>query len=338
VENLKKIFLHLSWIYPWFFLPVYISELQNCKIEQRELKWAIILFLFSFIGFLINHNLIYLFSWLLTLLIYLTRDHYKSFSLSLKPALVIISAGLIVGLILNIITGNRVGLFGGEPNFQGFILILFFCILLANGYSRAIIFSYSIIYTYISGSRTFILCFLLMLFLYHFRNNKKLLIYFSILVFSSLILVNYLFDFFVNADLVAIAGYNEGFDRIFNLFDSSSLERITLNVSWFSNLTDEIFKFLFGVSSSEYNKLISFTIGLEPHNSFLQKTANFGFIYLLFIIYVLVRILPLWIVLVLLFYSFFLHNVLSISFLVITPAYLSELVNTKKPLLPQKTI
>jgi hypothetical protein len=151
-------------------------------------------------------------------------------------------------------------------------------------------------------------------------------------------LVNYLFDFFVNADLVAIAGYNEGFDRIFNLFDSSSLERITLNVSWFSNLTDEIFKFLFGVSSSEYNKLISFTIGLEPHNSFLQKTANFGFIYLLFIIYVLVRILPLWIVLVLLFYSFFLHNVLSISFLVITPAYLSELVNTKKPLLPQKTI
>lgn len=330
MENLKKIFLHLSWIYPWFFLPVYFSELQNCKFERRELKWSIILFLFSLIGFLVNHNFAYLFSWLLTLLIYLTRDHYKSFYLSFIPVLVIITIGLTIGFALNIITGNRVGLFGGEPNFQGFILILFFCILLANGYSRAIVYSYALIYTYISGSRTFILCFLLMLLLYHFRNNKKFLLYLSILVFSSLILAIYFFDFFINGDIVSIAGYNEGFDRVFNLFDASSLERVTLNVSWFSNLTDEILKFLFGVSSSEYHKLISFTIGLEPHNSFLQKTANFGFVYLLFLIYVLLRILPLWIVLILLFYSFFLHNVLSISFLVITPAYLSQIVNINK--------
>jgi hypothetical protein len=328
LSQISRIGINLGWINPWFATPFLLLGIDSYLLSLNKLIIAFLLLLVATISTFYNENFYCFINYMLLAFWPIARPGWHN---SLRPTLFVpllfIFIGLVVAILITILTGERVGLYGGEPNFSGFILILFFVICLARGEYVKWIFLLALLGLLSSLSRTFMLALCVLPIFYYLRRKKILII--SILFF---LIIGYIFfGFFVHQfghfSLFKSCGYESELKRLVMLNDSSTRNRILLNEQWLSCLDANKYNGWIGIDVSIVSRLKTNIIGKVAHNSYIQKAVNYGIFYVLILLIFMIRYLPFWIAATLMFYAFFLHSLLSVPCMMIVDFYLLSSVS-----------
>jgi len=224
-----------------------------------------------------------------------------------------ISLGIIVSLITKVKLDLRYGLFAGEPNFGGQKLIFLFIIYrivkrTLTGYDFVFLFTSSILFLYLSTSRTFLLMALLSILFYKVRGSKMTLILLVLLSYFVFLNLNLLFTMSNSVGIIRSSGYLDDYSRLLYLSDPSSIERLGILDEYLNYITNNIPELFFGFTFKEFQ--------FNSHNSYVQIIQRNGIIFLLVQMFWMLTQKDLWKYVILLFYGLFLHNVLSIPYII----------------------
>ena len=312
--NFNNLFLNISWIWPWF---IFLDLCKNYKKYYINVNDSAKIILLSILlpTILINNNAIYSINLMFLIAILLIKrksletKNYRDISFF---TLIYFSAGGIYALYLFITTNvERVGFFNSEINFSSFYVLLFFMFCRENKYLR----NWSLLFVFfnliISGSRTFLFLFLIYILLsYLIDKLPKFLLHLFLLV-SVILITNleYLLDLILLIFDQEKSGYVSDYKRLLVFYDSSSQVRIDVNNSWLTKWFENLKSFFWGVSN--YSTELKY-IGYNPHNSFIQKGAEFGSVYIFLVYYFVLSKVRLNVGITFLIYGLFLHNLYSV--------------------------
>ena len=324
IKDLLSIFFYSPWL--GLFVSFFAKPFQS-RLSFISIALAFIMFMFAFFAVFHNQNFNAFVNWVLLILLLIfssNQSYYKKINSlpSLFIADIYVLFGLIVMIYVVIISPgsgtNRWGLYGGEPNFTGIVVLSYMLINLIKGVSKTKLVYLLILYgfvLYCTVSRTFFVCSILFTYYYLFKD-KRFLITLTFLIFAGVVFFG---SSVVSAldkyGLFAISGYSEGFERLISLNDYSSQHRLKLQDNWYSEIGSSLKNLMFGMPISDYNFLVS--TDLNVHNSFIQKTGEYGIIFVFLFIILTFKYLPLWFVYCLFSYSLFLHNILSIPWVLV---------------------
>jgi hypothetical protein len=271
-------------------------------------------FIFSFfgvLGYYINGNL----SFILTcasvgfISLYFKEITRERRLYDMTPVVIWFILAFILGVIFpTTAIEARYAFIGGEINFTGFHLIIFSLLLLQRRYVK---YAYLCIFLAIllTLSRTaFAIGTMIILTNIYYTYGKH---YRNLLIILMLSIVGFLSFIFLNFEST---GYVLGLERLININDSSSAERLSLIYKSFDLIVGNLENIFFGVRSidigvyMENNKIV--------HNSFLQRAMFTGVPLLMIVIYYGFKILPVYVMFIILIYSLFLHALISPVFFI----------------------
>ena len=298
-------------INPWLFIPTYVYKLKF-KISFFNVLFIILFVVFSFIQFSYNFNIKIFFNFTLLIIYFLSSSKKNSNDFfDSKIFNIYFLTGVFIGFIYFFLNDyNRVGLFGGEPNFSCFTALI--CLILLNEFKKVkwIHIFFALTLLLISSSRTFLIMSLFSILV--LKINTKYLFLIIILILLSIINFAFFFQFLENFQIFNPVGYIEDYNRLLNFNDSSSLERINIFKENLDLLLSNFKYLFFGVPdyvNLEYSYLLSSKL---PHNSFLQVSRDYGLVYLIIVLFILIKKLPIKLSAIFLLYGFFLHNIFSL--------------------------
>jgi len=101
------------------------------------------------------------------------------------------------------------------------------------------------------------------------------------------------------------------------------MQRLLLNRLWVEAVYGDVMSLIFGMDVFEHGRLLNSTIGKVAHNSFIQKTVEFGLVYTISLLLFALRCLPFSVFSIFVLYSLFLHNVLSVPWVIAASIYLN---------------
>lgn len=310
----KAEWVNLIWLHPWFIMPGVLSHIHLGGIDLRRY----ILFVFSsacwaLVAALKGQPDLFINGFALSLS-FIIRDSAVAYRPSMIPGLLYLIAGTAYMVVQFFQGSGRIGLFGGEANFSGFVAVMFLCIAISRRKHVVLSIILVVVIGAVSASRALVAISLLVAIFYVLRHRKAVLL----LLGSALISITFfgpvLLDSLIASGVIEASGYIENYQRLLVLADSSTFERLQLNEKWTSRWFSDPLSFLFGLSTYEYEHAMHI-YGKVPHNSFIQRGAEFGVLFLLTFILAMVYLLPWWICLTLICYSLFLHNLLSVPWL-----------------------
>ena len=314
--------VYFAWVNPWLAMPfAFCGSDYNIKLRV-ELLFSIILITWGFLTVFMTYNVNILPNIILMSAWMLLFNRKARISINFLPVLIYIGVGLLVSLLFYNGNQGRVGLFGGEPNFGGFLILLMFAISLHVGRYRFISLAILFAGILITGSRALALVSILTLLLWVLRGHRKLSVALVSLFVLMYAFAGHVLDYYVGMQIFSQSGYSAGIDRLANFNDSSTMERLLLNELWIDAIDSNAKNVIFGLSFSEHQRLLESSIGLNPHNSFIQKTAEFGLVYTIFLLIFAYKFLPLSFFLVFVVYSMFLHNILSVPWIIAVSIYI----------------
>lgn len=344
-KNKRSNLIALFWINPWVGLGVVTLMSESIRYKAIDAIFATFVLSIGIASSIHTENIIAIVNWFLLAIYMVLLKNWSYHSPSLVLPSIYVLIGIFFGFIFSVQLTERVGLFGGEPNFTGFVVLMYFSICLHRGVRYILLIPIFGAVMLISGSRAFLICTTLLMVYYFFRENK-LYIYIIFTCFSILfIFADSLFILFDNLIIFQRSSYIESSDRILAFNDPSTIERLMLNYEWIDRLTVNYWDFFLGIPNSEYLNLQENIIGKIPHNSYIQKAAEFGAMYVILFIIFAVKRLPLWIAVSIMTYSLFLHNLLSLPWIVVLALYTHNdehqiaaisLFNSSSLLKPQK--
>jgi hypothetical protein len=321
-----KDLISLVYVNPWVGLAVsiLISPFKT-KLSIEVIAIAIFSFVFSCFAVFYNNNFDSFINWLLiiTLLIF-NFNHLNCFNTKI-PSMLIADIYIFIGTIIMLYVvynsgsniTSRYGLYGGEPNFTGFVFLSYLLIYLQRGFSKAFGIYLFILFISIlvsTVSRTFLLSSVLLGFFYFFRNKNFLITFTFILFASAVFFGSNIMSFIEQMQIFESSGYSEDLSRLLSISDSSSQLRLELQDIWYAEVITSYKNIFYGMPLSEYNFLNDSE--LIVHNSFIQKTAEYGIVYIIFFIILSFKYLPLWITYSFFTYALFLHAILSIPWVI----------------------
>ena len=298
-------------INPWLFVPSYIYSIKF-NFSLYNLFFIVGFILFSSIQFYWNLNINIFFNFILLLLYSMSSSsRIKTDFFDSNIFNIYFLFGVFIGFVYFILTDySRVGLFGGEPNFSSFTALICLILLYESKKLNLIHLFFALTLLLITSSRTFLVMSLFTLFI--MKMKRIYIVITLILIFVFIINFALLLQYLENFQFFTASGYIEDYSRLLNFNDSSSLERINIFKENLDLLLGNFKYLLFGVPdyvNLEYSYLLSSKL---PHNSFLQVTKDYGLIYLIIILYILIKKLPIKLSAIFLIYGFFLHNIFSL--------------------------
>lgn len=315
------------YLNPWLglIISMLVSPFKT-RIRIEVILVTIFSFVFACFAVFYNNNFESFVNWLLiiTLLIF-NFNHLNNKNIK-KPSTLIADLYIFFGIIFMLFSvysslgtesSARWGLYGGEPNFTGFVVLSYIMIYLSRGFSIKFGIYLSILFLLVlisTVSRTFLVCSVLLYFFYFFRNKTFLISVVFIGIAISVFLGAYILPFVSKIPILEASSYTEDLTRLININDSSSRRRLNIQETWYFAMFESNKSFIFGMPISEYNFLNE--TGQIVHNSFVQKTAEYGIIYVIFFIVLSFKYLPLWITYSLFSYALFLHAILSIPWVI----------------------
>ena len=321
-----KDFLSFFYINPWLaLLTALILVPFKTKLDVKVILVAIFTFSFSFFAVLYNNNFNSFINWLVLITLLIFNINYKNnFRF---PSLLIADLYFFIGTLVMVYIvffsygyGTvRLGLYGFEPNFSGLVYVSYLILHLSRGFNRAFgiyLFILFLLLLICTVSRTLFLSSMLLIFFYNFRNRRFFITLAFIFIANSVFFGSYIISLIDQISIFQKTGYSSGFDRLISINDYSSAARLELQEIWYEKIVSSYQNFLFGMPASDFSFLVEVNEA-HVHNSFIQKTAEFGIVYLILFIILAIRYLPLWIVYSFFTYSLFLHNVLSIPWVVL---------------------
>lgn len=322
--------LALCWINPWLGLPFLLRRLRSLRVNRFNTSFSIITI---FVGLIVAAKTLN-FSVLPNVLAMVLWVFALNSNVKIKPSLAFPVLFILFGLITSILLfgglTDRVGVYGGEPNFSGFIILLLFTISLHRRQYIFISFVILILGTMVTGSRSLAAVSLAMIYFYILRNNRMILLITLLGLGLIYLFAERVIDLLSYFAVFQQSGYSTGFERLLTLNDSSTIERLYLNQQWISAIGENYGNIFLGINNDVHNNLLSSARGLSAHNSFIQKTSEFGIIYVFLLSVFAFRVLPLWVSLTLLTYSLFLHNILSVAWIIALSIYFRYPINIKQ--------
>lgn len=315
------------YINPWLGLviSILISPFKT-KFSKEVIVAAMIAFIFSCCAVFYNNNFDSFVNWLLVITLLIFNLNNLSNVNSKIPSTFIADLYIFFGVIFMLYavsssigsaSSTRWGLYGGEPNFSGFIFLSYIMIYLSRGFSTKFgiyLFILFILVLISTVSRTFFLSSILLYFFYYFKNNKLLITIAFVGIAISVFFGTYVLPIISKIPILEQSGYTENVIRLISLNDSSTQTRLSIQETWYFAMFESYKSFLFGMPLSEYNFLNE--TQQVVHNSFVQKTAEYGIIYVIFFMAVAFKYLPLWITYSFFSYALFLHAILSVPWVV----------------------
>ena len=170
----KSIIVSSSWLSPWLFVPsILISKFRDINLSIKTLIFSIGIILLLSLSALISLNFSYLINISLLILLLFHGDKILSTNKHpeiLKFGVAYILVGTIFGVSLYSSGIERVGMYGGEVNFSGFMMICIFCLALKLDKYRVVCIFLLFLNMYIGGSRSLLLFTIISCFYYHFRH------------------------------------------------------------------------------------------------------------------------------------------------------------------------
>jgi hypothetical protein len=311
--------LGLSWIHPLLGASIVLIISRGRSISSIDFIFIILLLGSTLAAVTVTGSMIMLIPSMFMLLYTLLTPATICKSSLVKLLVIFCFFGLLYGFALFLVNGNRVGIWGQEPNFSGFSLIMLLVLALSRKQYVVITILMLFALILITMSRTLLLSVFVVMFMYRFKE-QKFLIYMSIAtIFSLFTYKPYLLSEYLN--FFSSSGYINGVERLANINDSSALLRIELERSWVSIWLLNMQSIVFGVTPNEYTQLVQFDPGKIVHNSIIQKAVRDGILIISLILIFLFRTIPLWVIPIFLLYSVFLHSILSV-FWIITMSFL----------------
>ena len=307
---------------PWLFWIV--NFFLNFKLvfnptSLRVINYTLFLFI-SVISFLYTYNVAVIVQSLAYF--YLINLRFKNFK---TPR---VSKGLVLFIRLYLISGfglalfkflllnERLGLFWSEINFSGYLILIFIYIIFSLDRLRYLDVLIWLSFIIITGSRAFLIMSILSIIFYNARNSK----FFIAGILSLMIISFVLFDFMIEKisylPLFRPTGYVDDYSRLYQLYDSSSIERFRIVADYYRYFQLNWFDFLFGSYISQKEAGL-----MESHNSFLQRIFEYGVLSTIMIVYVMLKRLDFWLFSLIIIYGFFLHNLYSLPILICLLAY-----------------
>lgn len=318
--------LSFFYVNPWLglLIALLITPFKT-KLDTNIILVAFFAFAFSFLAVFHNNNFDSFINWLILITLLIFSLNYKNNSNI--PSMLIADLYFFIGALVMLYivfissdTGtNRWGLWGGEPNFSGLAYLSYLVVYLSRGFSRAFGIYLFVLFLSIlicTVSRTLLVSSVLLTFFYYFRNRRFLITLAFLVVANSVFFGSYIISFIDDIAIFEKTGYSEGIGRLISINDYSSAYRLELQQIWYEEIFSSYQNFLFGMPASDFLFLVEVNEA-NVHNSFIQKTAEYGIVYTLLFIILSLRYLPLWIVYSFFTYSLFLHNVLSIPWVII---------------------
>lgn len=318
-----------GWLSPWTF-PVF-SNFYNYKysINLDRVFLSLVVLLISICPSFYTMSFVPL----LNALVFCIALFYKSIDIDIsdirRSTDIYIYCGLAFGLIINLFTETRVGLYGGEPNFSSYIIGLYIIVnLVEKRWTN--IFAVMLISLYITGSRMLLVGIFYTLFSY--KNSKRpiVLIGFAFAVFLLMLFANSFLELLDDSGLMVGTGYIESIDRLYNLNDPSTLERLYVANGYYDYFITHPLSVLFGINGNEFESLVNHQIGRLPHNSYLERIAIYGLPMLMAVVILFIFMLPFWVVACILFYGFFLHSLFSIPLMLLLRIYIDKVNHENK--------
>ena len=310
--NFKKINPYLmgvgwGYIHPLFPVVIKLAQLKpDLKIYNIicSLIFCLVgIFVYSWVNNasgLVNYLLVAL------LIPYINPLLNRTENLSLVPLSISIVMLLIIGAIFPSIDSTRLSFYGAEANFTAFHITVLGLLYINRSYKKIgyIIMVGGVVATASrSGLVALLVTFIIVSVLPNWRKEKLLWTVF--LSFASTLIY-----FYIYPTLMISTGYTDSLGRLLTIFDSSSLERMDLNEIWLNEVTKNWMNFLTGIPNNQLESL--YENNTVAHNSLIMKTAEIGFIGLLIVLYFGFKLLPFYIFIVTLFFSFFLHGLISL--------------------------
>lgn len=301
-------------------IPVAIRALTFQNIFTSSGIFIFFMFLFmGVLGYYFNGNL----SFILTCValgfisLYFKELTQERRLYNLTPVVIWFILALVLGIVFPTTDLEaRYAFIGGEINFTGFHLIIFSLLLFQRGYGK---YAYLCIFLAIllTLSRTALVVGIFIIFtnIYYIYGKR----YRNLLMFLMLSIVGFLSFMFLNLEP---SGYVFGIDRMIVMNDSSTTERLGLIYKSFNLIVSSLENVIFGVNS------ISIDAFLENnrivHNSFLQRAMFVGVPLLMMVIYYGFKILPAYVMLIILIYSLFLHALISPIFFIFLTGFFDK--------------
>jgi len=224
--------------------------------------------------------------------------------------------GFILAISKFYFSGQRSGLFGSEINFTGYLILIFIYVINSTDKIRFLDCVIWISFIFITGSRAFLILSILGISYYALRD-RRMLTNFITLVF---VMFYVSFDSLINTlDTIPFfrpTGYIDDFSRLYQLYDSSSITRFNIVEDYIIHFKNDIINFLLGNSKTQLESNL-----MESHNSFFQKTFEYGLLSTVLVVNLMRIKLENWIFNVLFIYGFFLHNLFSLPVLIFILIY-----------------
>lgn len=311
--------LILFFVYPWSIL----LWMNRYKYSKRKFlsSWMLLSILF-FLTVLYNYSInaiinIVGIGLLFSVQKYSTIGDKKQKRMTTLIIFYII-AGLVVSTVMKVFTGMRYGLFGGEPNFSGFTLIFLLIFLRSQsaitGFMLKLFICISVcMFLYLSASRTFLSMSLLTYVLYLFRDYKVIILLILLLSFVVFFNLNSCIIFLEDLGVFQKSGYVSDYKRLVYFSDPSSIERIKILDDYTAYMVNHPEELFLGFND------VMFTH--NSHNSYIQVIQRSGVFFLALQLFWMMSRGNVWKYVVFLFYGLFLHNVLSIPYLILLKLY-----------------
>jgi hypothetical protein len=224
--------------------------------------------------------------------------------------------GFILALSSFYFQGQRLGLFGSEINFTGFVILIFIYIIKTTDKLKLLDYIIWISFIFLTGSRAFLFMSITSIFFYYLRNRKTILNFLTIFFIVSFVFFESFVGLLSFVPLFKQTGYIDDYSRLYQLYDSSSVTRFNIINDYIIHFKNNSISFLFGNSKSQLENNL-----MESHNSLFQKIYEYGLISTILVIYAMRKKMEIWTFSLIIFYGFFLHNLFSIPLLIFILLY-----------------
>lgn len=220
--------------------------------------------------------------------------------------------GTIMALWSYINDSGRVGLFGSEINFTGYTTLLLLIVIGEIQKTKRLDFIVTITLILITGSRAFLIMFFIYFLLKHIKNRTYFLLIILTLSYVLYFSAQFILIYSESIPFLKESGYINDYSRLYQLNDSSTRERIRILSLYFNEFHNSTFNLFFGFSKENTSVMID----MEPHNSLIQKTYEYGLLHALAVLISMFRKIPLYIFVFICIYGLFLHNLFSIPVII----------------------
>lgn len=318
----KQSLVNLVWIMPWLVVPAFFFQ-SRLRRDPTIVPIAGLVFFLGILSALHTNSISIVVNCFAIAVWVLTVGPRKSFAPSLGFASVYIIGGTLVSVVLWFSTGDRLGLYGGEANFSGFLTVMFLILALQRKEKRTMALIFVCLLALISASRALLVSAFFSLVFFGFRNRPLVSILLFLFIIGTYFSAADILRTYEHLSVFRASGYIPGISRLSVINDSSTSERMLLNELWWDAWTATAKDFLLGIPSESIVRDLAAGIGKVPHNSFIQKGADFGFLFLIVFFVFLFSSVPLWVALTILFYGLFLHNLFSVPWVLAMSVFLN---------------